>query len=43
MFKSIVRKNVYIMWKYLSKDEFEKAFVEESGFICTKEGLSVKF
>ncbi len=43
VFKSIVRKNVFLMWKYLSEDEFGKAFVEESGFISTKEGLSIKF
>ena len=43
MFKSIVRKNVYLLWKYLSKDDFESAFVEESGFICTNEGLSLNF
>ncbi len=34
---------MFLMWKYLSEDEFGKAFVEESGFISTKEGLSIKF
>lgn len=45
MFKTVVRKNVYLMWKYLSKEEFEKAFVEGCGLICIdkKEGLSLKF
>lgn len=43
IFKSIVRKSVYIMWKYLSKEEFEKAFVKENGFISTTEGLSLTF
>ncbi len=43
VFKSIVRKNVFLMWKCLSKDEFGKAFVKESGFISTNEGSSIKF
>ncbi|XDV53672.1 hypothetical protein PO909_022110 [Leuciscus waleckii] len=45
MFKSVVRKNVYLMWKYLSKDTFEKAFINGCSLIRVddKEGLSVKF
>ncbi len=27
IFKSVVRKNVYLMWKYLSKETFEKTFI----------------
>lgn len=44
MFKNVVRKNVYLMWKYLSKEEFKKAFVDGCDFICIdkKEGLSLK-
>lgn len=43
IFENSVRKNVYMMWKYLRKEEFEKAFIEQGGFICIKEGLSLKF
>lgn len=45
MFKTVVRKNVYTMWKYLSKDVFEKAFVKGCGLIRAdqKEGLSIEF
>lgn len=28
MFKMIFKKNVYLIWKYLPKEEFERAFVE---------------
>ncbi len=45
MFKTVMRKNVYLMWKYLSKDVFEKAFINGCGLICLddKGGLRLNF
>lgn len=45
MFKMIFRKNVYLMWKYLPNEEFERAFVEGSELIIIegKKGLCLKF
>ncbi len=45
IFKSVVRKNVYLMWKYLSKGTFEKTFINGCRLICVddEEGLSIQF
>lgn len=45
MFKSVVRKNVHLMWKYLSKDAYEKAFIKGCRLICVEDkgGLIIKF
>lgn len=40
-----MKKNVYMMWKYLSKESFENAFNTKCGLISEvgKEGLSIHF
>lgn len=45
IFRSVMRKNVYSMWKYLVKEEFEKAFTSDCRLICIKEKkeLSINF
>lgn len=45
MFKTVMRKNVYLMWKYLSKDDFEKAFMNGCGLIWVEDkvGLNLNF
>ncbi len=45
MFRTVMRKTVYLMWKYLSKDVFEEAFINGSGLIRVddKGGLSLHF
>lgn len=38
MFKSVLRKNTYLMWKYLEKDVFEKAFLTDCNLINVDDG-----
>lgn len=34
LFELLLRRDVYLMFKYLSKDLFEKFFVDGCGLIC---------
>lgn len=45
MFKTVMRKNVFLMWKYLSQDVFEKVFINGCGLVCADDegGLSINF